>query len=138
MREFFFAQDRESVLDEESRRVKHDQNFGDERFDRGLACFLRDAPRDVSLVRQKNLLETAQHPHAIADAPGLPIRLSGTSAGHRSAHFGRTGTVQFAQHFARRRVHGGDAGDGEFDVRGHLRRSLRGTERARHAFIIYL
>ena len=109
MWEFFFAQDRESVLDEESRRVKHDQNFSDERFDRGLPCFLRDAPRDVSFVREKNLLETAQYPHTVANAPGAPVRLRGASAGHRGSHFGWTRTVQFAQNFTRRRVYGSDA-----------------------------
>ena len=97
MRQLFFAQDREGVVDQESRRIEHHQNFGDERFDRGLACFLRDAPRDVSLMREKNLLETAQHPDAIADSPGVPVRLCGARAGHGSAHFGRTGTIQFAQ-----------------------------------------
>ena len=134
MRELFFAQYREGVVDQESRRVEHDQNFGDERFDRGLACFLGDAPRDVSLMRKKNLLETAQHSHAIADSPRVPLGLRGVRSGHSSAHFGRTSTVQFAQNFARRRVHGGDAGQGEFDVGSHLRRSVRGTERARHIF----
>ena len=133
MRQLFFAQDREGVVDQESRRVEHDQNFGEQRFDRGLACFLRDAPRDVGLMREKNLLEAAHYPHAIADAPGVPVRLCGARARHRSAHFGRTGAIQFAQNFARRRVHGSDAGDGEFDVGGHLRRSVRGTGRARQS-----
>ncbi len=138
MRQLFFAQDRECVLDQESRRIEHDQNFGDERFDRWLPCLLRDAPRDVSLMREKNLLEAPQYSHTIAHAPGAPVRLRGARASYCGAHFSRAGTVQFAQNFTRRRVHGGDAGHGEFDVAGHLRRSVRGTERARHASTIYL
>src|SRR5260370_40004795 len=85
-------------------------------------------------MREKKLLEAAQNWDAIANAPGVPVRLCGLRAGDRSAHFGRTGTVQLAQHFTRCRVYGSDAGDGEFDVGGHLRRSVRGTERARQSF----
>ncbi len=109
VRELFFAQNRERILDQKSRRIEHDQDFGDERFDRGLPCFLRDAPRDVGLMREKNLPEAAQYPHAIADTPGVPVRLCGARASHGGTHFRWTGTVQFAKYFSSRRVYGSDA-----------------------------
>ena len=130
--QLFFTQDRECVVDQESSHVEHDKNLGEQRFNQGLARFLRDAARDVGLVCEKNLLEAAQYPDAIADSPGVPVPLRGACAGHRSADFGRTGAIQFAQNFTCRRVHGSDAGDGEWDVGGHLRRSVRGTARVRH------
>ena len=67
--QLFFAQDRKCVVDQESRRVEHDQNFREQRLDQRLARFLRDAPRDVGLTREQNLLKTPQHSNAIADAP---------------------------------------------------------------------
>src|SRR5208282_1604865 len=136
VRQLFFAQDRKGVVDQESRRVEHDQNFGEQRFHRGLACFLCDTPRDIGLVREKNLLKTPHHPDAIADAPGVPFRLCRVRARDRRAYFGRTGTVQFAQNFTRRRVHGSDARNGEFDISGHLRRSVLGTEPTRQRLIL--
>src|SRR5208283_2300001 len=131
--QLFIMQDRKCVIDQESRRVENDQNFGEQRLHQRLADFLRDAPRDVGLARQKNLQETAKHSNAIADAPSMPILLCRVRARDGGAHFGWAGAVQFAQNLARRRVHGSDAGNGEFGVNGHLRRSVRGTQRVRQS-----
>jgi len=60
-------------------------------------------------MREQNLLEAAQYAHAIADAPGIPVRLCGARVGYRRTHFGRASAVEFAQNFARRRVYGGNA-----------------------------
>ena len=129
MRQLFFAQEREGVVDQEARCIEHDQHFGDKRFDHVLSGFLRDAPRDVGLVGEENLLEAAQYFDTIADAPGVPVRLRGVRSSHRSADFGWTGAVEFAQNRARRRVHGDDAGDGEFGVGGHCEEVYAGRNR---------
>ena len=131
VREFFVAQDREGVVDEKSSRVEHHENLSEQSLDLRLACFLGDAAGDIRLAREKNLLKAAQYLHAIADAPGVPIRLGGVCASHRGAYFGWTGAVQFAQNLARRGIHGGDSGHDEFGVRGHLGGSLRGMGRPR-------
>jgi hypothetical protein len=62
-------------------------------------------------MRQKNLLEAAQYPDAIADPPGMPRGLRGAPASDGCANFSWAGAIQFAQNFSCRRIHGDDAGD---------------------------
>ena len=59
VRQLFFAQNGEGVVDQKSRRVEHNQHLSEQRFNHGLAGFLRDAARDVALARKQNLLKTA-------------------------------------------------------------------------------
>src|SRR5271169_263016 len=58
----------------------------------------------------------------MADAPGIPLRLSGAGAGHGSMDFGGPSAIQFTQNLAGSRVHGGNATDRELDVGRHLRK----------------
>src|SRR5580658_10354070 len=128
MRQLLFAQNGKRVLDKEARRIQHNQDLCKQRLDQRLACFLRYAAPNVGFMREKNLLETTHYLDAIVDAPRIPLELCSMRAGHRSAHFGRTSTIEFAENFSRRRVQRGDTRDGEFSVDGHLQRSVRGTE----------
>ena len=119
VRQFLFTQDGERVLDEEAGGIEHDQYFGKQRLDVGLAGLLRDAARDVGFGSEKILLETAQDLNAIANAPGIPAGLCGASASGRGTNFGWSGTVQLAQNFARGRVHRSETGNGNLNVGGH-------------------
>ena len=136
--QLFFAQDRECVVNQESRRVKHNQDFSQQRFNHGLARFLRDAPGNIGLMREKNLLEAAQHLNTIANAQRIPIGLCGPRASHSRAHFGwdRRCPVHpelrplpdSPRQCERQRVRRSVA---------HMRRSVRGTECPRQSSSVF-
>lgn len=135
MRQRLVAEKREAVFDEETRRIEHDQNFGGHRLDRRLARFLRNALCDVRLARQENLLKAAQQLDAMADSPGIPLRLRRAGTGNGGVNFGGASAVQFTQNLAGGRVHGGYAGDRELYVGRHLRKVYAGSGgRARGEF----
>lgn len=126
MRQGLIAQDGEGVIEKEAGGIEDDENLGGEGFNEGLAGFLADAACDVGLMREKNLLEASQDVEAVADARGVPRGLSGAGTADGGTEFGGPGGIEFAEHFTRGGVDGSDAGDGEFKIGGHLRRSVRG------------
>lgn len=105
VRQFLFTQDSERILDKEAGVIQHDQYFCEQRLDVGFPSLLRNAARDVRFGSEKILLETAQYLNAITNAAGIPIRLCGARPSHGSAHFGRSGAIQFSQNFACGGVH---------------------------------
>ena len=106
------------VIDQKSRGVKHDEHFGDQRLNHRLAGFARDRFRNLGFLRVQAGVETPALRQFAFAPPARPMRLRRPSAA-TGANLTLARALEFAQNFARRRIHRLTFRRGDLQISSH-------------------
>ena len=74
VRDRLIAQQAPRVVDEKSRRIEHDENFGDQRLGQRFAGFARDGGRDFGFPGVQLGLKLAQHGDSAPESKSQPTQ----------------------------------------------------------------